>query len=87
MKKISFLFVLLIVVNMFAGEVPKIFIHGHNSSGTNVKGWATWNHEDYYTSMFDIINIGYDGYIPNNPLNCEKNTYLSSTGGNKKNYL
>ncbi|MEO0161729.1 MAG: alpha/beta fold hydrolase [candidate division WOR-3 bacterium] len=49
-------------------------------------GWGTWYPRkrdgsfDYHTAMTKIIDSHYGGYTAGEPLNCDKNSNLSSTG-------
>ncbi len=99
-KIILIILVLIFCISIYPSEIPLLFLHGHkkqakpldtdNDEKVNKGGWGTWNpqYEDlsreHSSSMTDILDIKYGGYIAGTSLNCDKDTYLSSTGGNKK---
>ncbi len=105
MRKILFVIIILFLfISVYPADLPIIFLHGHKSyafpwkeiSGVNAGGWGSWNPQNadssrqHPSSMTDIIDEHYGGYVAGNPLNCDKNSTLSSTNGNTKvmyNYL
>jgi hypothetical protein len=98
-KRFLIVIFILIYSGVNAADFPIIFVHGHKSeakpydiddNGKIVGGWGTWNPQnadssrEHPSSMTDIIDEHYGGYVAGNPLNCDKNSTLSSTNGNTK---
>ena len=100
MKKVMFvIMILFLCISVYPADLPIILIHGHKKqatpweappNGVNAGGWGTWNPQnadssrEHSSSMTDIIDEHYGGYVAGNPLNCDKNSTLSSTNGNTK---
>jgi len=75
---------------LFAVSNPVIFVHGQKG-GDKTKPywcWPDWNGRDhnkpYRTAMDKILEVHYGGYTAGEPLDCHKNTELTSTGGETK---
>ena len=99
-KIILIILVLLFCISIYPSDVPLLFLHGHKKQalpwivkpeGTvNMGGWGTWNPQnidltrEHSSSMTDILDIQYGGYIAGTPLNCDKSSALTSTNGNTK---
>ena len=99
MKKIMFvIMILFLCISVYPADLPVIWVHGHKKqakpweeeSGVNAGGWGTWNPQnadysrEHPSSMTDILDEHYGGYVEGNPLNCDKNTILPSTNTNTK---
>ena len=56
----------------------------------NTGGWGTWNPQnadssrEHPSSMTDILDEHYGGYIAGDPLNCDKDSTPRPTGGNTR---
>ncbi len=93
--KDKFFFTLWIAIAIFlfpfiirGASCPIIFVHGSKGggiSGEALKDWHGALQDSPYTSAMErIINNGYQGYNAGSPLDCNVNTTLASTGGNRK---
>ena len=66
-------------------EIPQ-----YKPEKVNMGGWGTWDPQnedhtrEHSSSMTDILDIQYGGYISGTPLNCDKSSALTSTNGNTK---
>jgi pimeloyl-ACP methyl ester carboxylesterase len=83
---------------ILASDCPIIFIHGHKSEAVpednedkTKGGWKTWYPTEtdgitlkHPTAMTRIIDSHYGGYTAGEPLHCDMNSTLSSTGGNTR---
>ena len=60
------------------------------ADSVNTGGWGTWNPQnadysrEHPSSMTDILDEHYGGYVAGNPLNCSKDSTPVSTNGNTK---
>ncbi|MCK4524545.1 hypothetical protein KAU15_06430, partial [candidate division WOR-3 bacterium] len=99
MKKIILIILtLLFCISVYPADIPILFLHGHKKQAqpweeeneVNAGGWGTWNPQntdhtrEHSSSMTDILDIKYGGYIAGTPLNCDKDSILTSTNGNTK---
>ena len=56
----------------------------------NTGGWGTWNPQnadytrEHSSSMTDILDEHYGGYVAGDPLNCDKDSTPRPTGGNTR---
>ncbi|MGQ9621412.1 MAG: esterase/lipase family protein [Bacteroidales bacterium] len=71
--------ILLFAKVVTASNCPIIFLHGHESDPTDTTGWKTWRNPQ--SAMKKILANAYNGYSAGSPLECNKNSVLSSTGG------
>jgi len=99
MKKILFIIIVIFFsISIYPSDIPLIFLHGHKKqakpdnieSGVNAGGWGIWNPQkvnytrEHTSSMTDILDEHYVGYVAGNPLNCSKDSTPVSTNGYTK---
>jgi hypothetical protein len=98
MRKILFvIMILFLCIGVYPANLPVIWLHGQKKQampwdelGVNAGGWRTWNAQnadysrEHSSSMTDILDEHYGGYIAGIPLNCSKDSTLESTNGNTK---